>query len=159
MNSAYLVLSARIHRELEDLEKLVVRAEHCVERARQSSDEAYLDAAALNMHSLYGGFERLFELIASDIDESPVTGEHWHQELLKRMATDIPEIRPAVLSKESLALLDEFRGFRHVVRNVYTFNFNPQRIELLVEQLRPTYESASSDLQAFASFLETVGKD
>ncbi len=159
MNGGYLVLAGRIRRELGDLERTVGRAEHSVQQAKLSGDDVYMDAAALNMHSFYGGIERLFELIANEIDDSPVIGEHWHQELLKRMATEIPSVRPAALGSDTLKMLDEFRGFRHVVRNVYTFNFNPARLDVLVHQLRPTYNAVLTDLSAFAKFLEAVGKN
>jgi hypothetical protein len=159
VNGSYLVLAGRIHRELMDLERLVARAERSVRQAKLAADEAYIDAAALNMHSFYGGMERLFELIANEIDESPLTGERWHLELLRRMGSEIPDVRPAVLRSETLQMLDEYRGFRHVVRNVYTFNFNPERVSALVWQLRPSYEAVRADLFAFAKFLEDIGKD
>jgi len=47
-------------------------------------------------------------------------GEHWHQLLLEQMASEIGGVRPAVISDATRQALDEYRGFRHVVRNVYT---------------------------------------
>ncbi|WP_416672242.1 ribonuclease toxin HepT-like protein [Egbenema bharatensis] len=44
----------------------------------------------------------------------------------------IPSVRPAVLSFETRDRLDRYRGFRHVVRNVYTFNLDPEQIGLLI---------------------------
>ncbi len=40
--------------------------------------------------------------------------------------------------------------------NVYTFNLDPQQVEILVRQLRPTMEHTSQELSAFADFLEQV---
>ena len=159
MNGSYLALAGRIRRELADLDRVVARAERSVNEAKRTSDEAYVDAAALNMHSFYGGIERLFELIASEIDAAPIVSEHWHQELLRRMTIEIGSVRPGVITPDTQRLLDEYRGFRHVVRNVYTFNFNPVRVEALVQQLRPTFTAVEIDLSAFANFLEAVGND
>jgi hypothetical protein len=55
--------------------------------------------------------------------------------------------------------LDEYRAFRHSVRNVCAFNFRPLRLEELVTELRPCYESVMQDLEAFCSFLEGEGED
>jgi len=52
--------------------------------------------------------------------------------------------------------LDRYRGFRHVVRNVYTFNLDPQQIELLVQQLQPTMAEVSQELIVFANWLEQI---
>ncbi len=40
------------------------------------------------------------------------------------------------------------------IRHVYTFNFDPERIERLVERLRPCFERIQVDLLAFAEFME-----
>jgi hypothetical protein len=45
-------------------------------------------------------------------------GGKWHQELLEQMNTELPSVRPAVLSDASYKKLDRYRRFRHVVRNV-----------------------------------------
>ena len=46
-----------------------------------------------------------------------------------------PKLRPPVLSSDFIELLDEYLRFRHVVRNVYTFSFDPERIGRLVKEL------------------------
>jgi hypothetical protein len=63
----------------------------------------------------------MFEVIATTVDGQVPTGEHWHQLLLEQMASEIRGARPAVISDETCQGLDEYRGFRYIVRNVYTF--------------------------------------
>jgi hypothetical protein len=60
--------------------------------------------------------ERLFELIARHVDRVLPSGDTWHRDLLYQMAGDLPEARPAVVSQETAQALDEYRRFRHVVR-------------------------------------------
>jgi hypothetical protein len=55
-------------------------------------------------------------------------------------------------------MLDEFLRFRHVLRNIYAFQFDPERVTRLVYQARPTWVQVKKELLAFASFLEQVGK-
>jgi hypothetical protein len=45
------------------------------------------------------------------------------------------------------------RAFRHVVRNVYTFNLNPNRITELAADLPACYEAVQQDLMRFRQFL------
>lgn len=59
-------------------------------------------------------------MISEAIDGEKPAGENWHLSLLQQMSNDIPGVRPAVISEKSFDLLNEYRGFRHVVRNIYT---------------------------------------
>lgn len=76
MMPRYRLLAERLRTELETLEQVVERAEGALSRAvREPQDQDYfIAAAALNLHGFYAGLERLFELLARDIDESVPTG-------------------------------------------------------------------------------------
>lgn len=122
-------LIKRVHQELEEIRRVLTRAHDGWERARRSNDDYYIDGVALNLHGLYSGFERIFTLIAETVDDNLPDGENWHELLLKQMMSEVPGVRPAIISTETGHLLDELRRFRHVVRNVYTHNFNPENIK------------------------------
>jgi len=111
-----------------------------------------------NLHDFYTGVERIFRHIASTIDRALPTGRDWHQELLRQMAEERPGIRPAVISDETLDSLDEYRRFRHVVRNIYAFQFDPVRLERLVRALSPAFTRARGELEAFADFLARLAR-
>ena len=49
------------------------------------------------------------------------------------MAIKIKNLHPAVISKESRDILDEYRAFRHVVRNVYANKYSAKKIDILLE--------------------------
>jgi len=49
---------------------------------------------------------------------------------------------------------DEYRGFRHIVRNVYTYKFDSGRIDKLAERAGPLFTRLRAELLAFADFLE-----
>jgi hypothetical protein len=70
--------------------------------------------------------ERIFEVIARQLDPVFPSDERWHRNLLKQMAKEIPEARPAVLSAETVALLDDFLAFRHRIRSIYAFNLDAE---------------------------------
>ena len=63
-------------------------------------------------------------------------------------------LRPAVISDATRRALGEYRGFRHVVRNVYTFRFDPAKMQRLVENAPAVSGQAQEELYAFACFVE-----
>ena len=100
------------------------------QRAQRAADDDCLDSVALNLHGFYSGLERIFERIAAVVDGSKPTGENWHQALLEHMTAEVFGVRPAVISDATREQLDAYRGFRHVVRNVYTGLSHRRRYEV-----------------------------
>jgi hypothetical protein len=159
MNGLYRELADRMRGALPDLDRVVARVMRAWPRAERVSEdqEAYLDSVALNLHGFYSGLERLFEIIAKQIDETVPAGETWHKELLYQMTREQPGIRPGVISKDNAVLLDEFRRFRHLVRNVYTMNLVPEKIRRLISILPNLWPKLRAELTAFAEFSEDLG--
>jgi hypothetical protein len=161
MIERYAVVAARIRQDLASLERVVDRAERGIAAARSRPEEQdlFLDSAALNLHDFYAGLERIFRQVAATIDQSVPTGPEWHRELLRQMSIALPEVRPQVISEETIKAIDEYLRFRHVVQNVYSFEFEPERIEHLVQRLRPSFEQVQAELLAFADFLDGLVRE
>lgn len=155
MSEPFLILAARIRQELAAIARTVAHAEQALTRAlEQPSDRHFfLEAAALNLHDFYTGLERLWERIARTIDRSVPDGPAWHRELLQQMGLSVPDVRPAVLSETSIQQLEEYLAFRHVVRNIYAFEFDLERIARLVKALHSCFEQVQQDLLTFADWL------
>jgi hypothetical protein len=156
MNGIYRTIAGRIRVDLQELARVVERTGRIWQQALVSPDDYYVDATALNLHGFYAGLERLLEIIAEGVDQAKPVGAHWHDDLLRQMAAEIPGVRPPVLSQETRERLDRYRGFRHVVRNVYTYNLDPEQVGVLVKQSAPTMAHVSQELAAFADFLEQM---
>jgi len=154
MSLGFNHLIVRIRNEMIEIDRTLKRSEEGLKRALNNGDDYYLDGAALNLHGFYSGLERIFELIAIHVDDELPKGENWHQMLLKQMSEEIANIRPAVISDSVRQGLDEYRGFRHIVRNVYTYQFDPKRITQLVNKVRPLFTQLRAELLAFSNFLE-----
>jgi protein involved in sex pheromone biosynthesis len=159
LSKRLLRLATRIRDELVELDRVVARVVEGWDRALTNADDYYLDGVALNLHGFYGGLERIFELIATAIDGAKPKGENWYQMLLRQMTTEAAGLRPAVISQSTYDHLDDYRGFRHVVRNMYTYNFETAKLQNLVIDLPSTLDQARAELLAFASFLEHQGQD
>ena len=156
MNGIYRTIAGRIRVDLQEFARVVERTGRIWQQALVSPDDYYVDATALNLHGFYAGLERLLEIIAEGVDQAKPAGAHWHDDLLRQMAAEVPGVRPPVLSQETRQRLDRYRGFRHVVRNVYTYSLDPEQIGMLVKQLAPTMARVSQELTAFADFLEQM---
>ncbi|HJW83856.1 MAG TPA: antitoxin [Anaerolineae bacterium] len=158
MIPVYRLLALRVRKELDELERSVGRTQRAWQAARhvQSDQDMYVDSAALNLHGFYSGLERQFEYIAYQLDGGPPKGDAWHRDLLRQMTIEVPGIRPAVIAVETARQLDEFRRFRHVVRNVYAEYLEPGRIGDLAGKLPAVWNQLRSELEAFATFLEGV---
>lgn len=156
MNAGYATLAGRIRQSMLDLKRVVVRAAGLMDKARTSGDDDYLDGVALNLHGFYAGVERVFEDIARTMEKTVPDGPEWHQDLLLQMSAEIVGVRPAVISLEARRCLEEYRGFRHVVRNVYTFNLRPARLQELTGGLHNCYQVATRDLEDLSIFLEQL---
>ena len=154
----YQLLQSRILAELRELE----RTQAAVWRQWQASlrvaidQDVYINSVALNLHSFYSGLERIFEMIAGQIDGGKLEGRDWHTELLRQMTLDLPGVRPPVLDRRSAEQLDELRSFRHLVRDIYAANLVPQRMQPMVEMLPDLWLDVRRQLEAFAAYLETL---
>lgn len=155
MNKPYFTLISRIESELDNLERVVEKVNSGWNRIEKTYDEIVLDSIALNLHDYYAGLERIFKLIASEIDGNIPSNKSWHQDLLNQMQIPIKKVRPQVISNETANNLDEYRGFRHIVRNVYTFNLSVDRIKPLVEKLPQLKKDVRKDIENFLEYLES----
>ena len=153
---AYKALAGRIGLLVHDVQRVVQRIEFLHDKAQQTGDSGFLDGVALNLHSFYTGVEAIFEDIGRTVDNALPNGGNWHQELLQQMAAQLEDLRPAVISQETRACLDEYRAFRHLVRNLYTFNLRPSRVGELAVSVQECFGLTSSDLEEFVLFLKAA---
>jgi hypothetical protein len=154
----YLVLEERIRQEQQDLDR--TQAAACRHWAKALSiavdQDAYINSVALNLHSWYSGLERIFELIAVEMDGGTLGGADWHTELLRQMTLSLGKVRPAVLQAQTAQRLDEYRKFRHRIRNIYATNIDPKRLQGLMDELPGLWAQIQVELTAFRAVLEQL---
>src|SRR3990167_4102458 len=86
---------------------------------------------SMRTQQFYTAIEDLFKQIAKSFENHVENMNNFHKELLARMATEVPKIRPAILSKQSLVLLDKVRAFRHFIRHAYDCELNKEELQLI----------------------------
>lgn len=133
------LLRASVDAQREEIERIFAK----IEERRHGEGAANLESLAYQLHNLYCAFEDLFKMIADFFENRIEERAHYHRELLWRMKIPIEGIRPALLSEESYKLLDSLRAFRHVFRHTYSYELDPKKLALVVEdalKLRALYQ-------------------
>ena len=106
----------------------------------------------------YMAAERIFKLIAKEIDEDLPETENWHKKLLRQMSVEIPEIRPAVIDKNLYYLLEEYLKFRHLVRNIYGFQLQYKRFSHLITDIDTAIFEMVNQVNNFLNKMEEIAK-
>ncbi|NOX63219.1 MAG: antitoxin [Chloroflexi bacterium] len=154
------ILQERIKAELADARRAANKAQDAYREALRDArhESFYLDSVALNLHGFYNGIERIFEDVARELDGGLPSGPAWHRDLLKQMTLTVPGVRPAVIRLQTAKNLDEYLRFRHLVRNLYTWNFEGMKLAALIDSLPETIQSLEKDLDQFGHFLESASR-
>jgi len=147
-------LRAELSSEIEDLEKLfkdfqAYTSEH---HSPYSWDELRVLAGLL--HDFYNGVENIFKRVVNRVDQYPeiLEDKNSHQSLLKYMAQDIKDTRPALLSNELRDKLEEYLRFRHVVRHAYGHRYKEKQMKPLIDNFPEVFTSFRQEIE---NFMET----
>ncbi len=120
-----------------------------------TQDPVAFENLAYQLHNLYSAFEDLFRIVANHFENHIAEQTSWHKELLKRMATNIPGMRPAFISPQMRELLEDLRGFRHVFRHAYLYELDPERIKLVYKKAMALKKIYPAEIQLFLNQLRT----
>jgi uncharacterized protein YutE (UPF0331/DUF86 family) len=146
--------------ELDQLSQLTAEIQKTQELSYQQPDlsQVFCESLALKLHNFYTGCERIFKIIASEFNGGLPSSYNWHQRLLNRMTT-VQNYRPAVISQETAIRLKEYLNFRHVVRNIYGFELDSNRVAELVNDYYSVWESFSQELNEFIEWLQNLATE
>lgn len=160
-DSSFIVLEARIQEELDNIHELRQSLEvrgfltGDPELVSRLSDEWEARGVGSTLHDLYSAVEKVFRIIARDVDQNVPSSAEWHRELLNQMSLSLPGIRPAVITKNLHNSLGEFLSFRHVFRNIYGFNLSPEKLASLLGRVPRVCQSFEEEI---TDFLEVMRK-
>jgi len=134
--------------ELKNINRLQEEISECSGNSR-----FFRRAKGSILHDFYNACERIFELIAREIDGSLSSEGQWHKKLLYQMTVKINDTRPAVITKKLASELDDYLAFRHLFRNIYGFELESERLDRLVEKLPSTISTFSEEINTFLKIL------
>jgi len=154
-----LTLATVVREELRQLAALANDTEEAWKACAAAAPDvqAYvLESVALKLHHFYTACERVFEEIATEINGAVPRTHDWHVRLLRTMALAVPQVRPAVLTGALERTLEEYLKFRHLVRNLYTAQLDPERMRPLIEGIRDVSRRCGDEVGRFADYLEKL---
>jgi len=96
--------------------------------------------------------------IAKEVDQRSPIGSNWNGQLLDEMAKPVPRTRPAVLQTETASLLDEYRRFRHLFRNIYGFRLSWIHMKPLLDNAATAVDIFAADIKQFIAFLRLMSE-
>jgi hypothetical protein len=151
---ALIGLAADIGAELGHLQRLAGDVASIQSEITEDPAHARLfyENLALKLHNFYTGCERIFQTVVSELNGAPPSGFDWHRRLLERMGAAWGG-RPAVLSAVSVEGLREYLAFRHVVRNIYGFELDVERIADLLGRYPEVWRQVEADFERFIAWL------
>lgn len=158
------VISARLKMELENIQKLydTLKTKDMFDKKtlkQKLTDDFVLRAIGSIFHDFYTAVENMFKIVAKNIDGFMPSGAEWHLELLEQMSMPIEGERPAFINTDTKLLLNEFRGFRHIFRNIYGFNLMPERIARLLDIFPEAVDNLKKDVGKFINEMESIIKE
>lgn len=108
---------------------------------------------AMKTQQWYTAIEDLLKQVAKGFENHIQDLSASHKELLVRLHTEIPKIRPQLLSKESFLLLDKVQAFRHFVRHAYDCELDEQELQQVQSRIKAHWPSLESDMGRFRDYL------
>ena len=122
-------------------------------------DSFELRAIGSILHDVYHGAEGICQHIAKEIDRRVPVGANWHRDLLDQMTQPLTKTRPAVVQPETAALLEKYRAFRHIFRNIYGPKLDWTQMKPLFDNAVTTIDAFAADIEQFIAFLRMITSD
>lgn len=156
-NEALAALAADMRDELARLNRLTTEIKHALRRIHEDPADAalFFDSLSLKLQNFYTGCERIFQLVANELNGGLPSGGDWHRRLLSRARLRYRD-RPAVISEGTAAALEPYLGFRHVARNAYGFELDHKRVDELAREQARVHAAFATDVEGFLKWLDEL---
>lgn len=145
--------------ELAEYQQLKTEIAQAQARVTHEPDSFELRAIGSILHDVYSGAEGICQHVAKEIDRQLPVGANWHRELIDQMTQPLPKTRPAVVHTETAKLLEKYRAFRHVFRNIYGPKLDWVQMKPLFDDADKTIDAFAADIEQFIAFLNLITND
>lgn len=154
----------QINEIITDIDNELSRMNQLEEEIRETYDKIpqypelntmLFESLALKLHNFYTGCERIFQIIADELNGGKPSSFDCHRRLLERMANEQSD-RPCVITKNTAKQLKDYLGFRDMVRNIYGFELDVDRLEVLVNNYFTVWHNFREDINNFLGWLHQL---
>lgn len=157
--NSFRLLKSDIRTELKNLSALKEELDSMKKVIKEYPSHVELRAMGSILHDFYSGIEKIFQRIAISLDGEIPKDADWHTRLIFRMASEVEEIRPAVISGKLQLQLKDYLRFRHLFRNLYGFELEWEKIQTLVQALPEVHDIFDSEISVFLKFIDSLTKN
>lgn len=142
MFKSRLLISANV--KLEGANKEMTLLEDFLKESPLSSNKSVMKWGAIGMiaftiHNIYNGFEDVMKVVCKEVDGHTLGGESSHQDILNQLKSELPDVRPPVLTDELYNKLTDLKSFRHRVNQNYANELIEVRVLENLDLLRETF--------------------
>jgi len=142
-------ITNKIKIQISDIDTEISDVSELLNKVKTSDpDKIELKALATVLHSFYNGIEKIFSIIAKDVDNDFPDDSFWHRKLIKQMNSKTNN-REKVISDKLLEKLDGYLAFRHYYRHSYSFYLDWNLIKDLVNDIENTKTSFNTEISNF----------
>ena len=141
--------------QLVRLQGAIKKVNRLIEHDTSGLADLFYENQGLKLHSFYTGCERIFQIVSSELNGALPTGYDWHKRLLERMAVAHAG-RPAVISPQTAQSLQKYLSFRHVIRNIYGYELEANRIAQLIDEYNLIWPQFETEVREFVLWLRTT---
>jgi len=154
MNDRFHEIPARIDQTIAVVEELVDRIDHFETETLPILGRT-ADAVLIPVQLIENGYiavETLF-LRISQAFENDLDQRRWHSHLLEKMALEILDVRPRVISDQLYRNLAELMRFRHFKRYYFALDYDWRKVDLLLQIFRESLPLLKEELHAFSELV------
>ena len=159
VNESIRVLTAEITKHLEVLDELEAELNDAIAKDLALLGKTKRSAAMIAsiIESYYTCAETFF-LRVSQYFENNLSDNRWHKDLLDKMALEIKDIRPKLLSDEVYKDMEELLRFRHFKRYYFNLAYDWERLEEVIKRARRVHPALKADVVEFLNFLKSLSE-
>jgi hypothetical protein len=157
MDSAKLDFNRRIRFVQADLQQRMSMIKDAYQALPESEGRANRIVTGYLLHVIYGRFEQLIKEITR-LFLTDRTND-WDGDALWHMTLAIDGQRPAIISPQSFAYLDNLRHFQRQFLDDGLLDFDPEVVNLALRNARCLEQLYKNDLNAFLAFLDRLVKE
>lgn len=127
----------KIEAELEQVELTIAKLPSCF-----LSELNYLELSGVGgmLHSFYNGVENILKQTFLAHDKDIPNDIQWHREMLRKA------LEYGFISEETLKQLTPFLTFRHLYRNAYALELNPDKMQVLADEIKSTFNKFKNEI-------------
>ncbi|HAG06774.1 MAG: Uncharacterized protein XD69_0003 [Clostridia bacterium 62_21] len=152
-------LTKELQEQLECLGRVASQVGAAV-RGRSPTAFSSLEQAGLlhYVQSFYAGVEDILLRVLAEVDHFASGDRNWGKEVLRRMAQDLPGVRPAVLSRPLYERLDACRTFCAGARLFGDARPVAQELLAMALELPDIHAAFAAEVETFLDYLWRAGE-